>query len=627
MSYPPNPLDKFRSHSYHHFLFAANSTNILTAFLQQGDTSFIEKVFGDEIKVEGIDPESEKLVMVVNPLIESNIFIDNVKFTTTMFNPPASTGFEKNLLLTGSGTGKLDMTILEPRGVGFLTKLRDINIKLKASSVGLTYMLMTVFVGHTYENTTEQVFGGNVLTLTLHSLKSVFTHTGGVYSAEFVLTQYGAPQKMGSLGVSHRNYNPQSKDGTLLSALKDYEKKMNDDLRDEWKKMGNSPASFSNKLTQVHFTIPPAWELYTMKTNNVDNAVEIDHSNPSNKSVDYERSDAAARGLGTSYNSSGGKVNIEDVLTSIIRKCPKVYENYNRDGIPHFWKIESALTSNKDTATMHFDVSEYMVPTPSADVADDSEENSGMIFDYIYTGKNSDILAYAMEISPEAGLTFVNVGDTGQRPNESYAEQKFSAADKVTGGGAVEDTNKSREPVQAIRSGMNDPQTKSEQHTQNIHSVDIHGIGIKQRKNYQLAAAAYVSKSVLTATLTIRGNPSLFYQYIPSVMPHKDSEYKAQKDEIHQNASDAAKLVVEGKGTPMKESASGPVSVASVAPTMVPMMVKVRVRTPEYDVAGNVVRTVPFWFDGWFKCMEVEHNFTGGQFTQVLKMVAQLPKS
>lgn len=620
MSFPPNPLDKYRTHSYHHFLFAANTTNVVRAFMLQNDSEYTKLTLGEQVKVSGV-PAEEKMFMMVNPFIESNVFIDSLKYKISLNMSPQQAN--SPLLTTPNGVGDLEMVIQEPRGVVLMNRWREITQKLEATHSGVTYVLMTVFVGHTHTGTTEYLSSGGLLMLTLQDFKSAFTHMGGMYSLKFSLSQYGAPQQFRALGMNHRNYTAQAKDGTLLSALKDYQKKFNDDMTDEWVKAGNVPGAFKNKKLQIQITIPAEWSGYMLKTHNADNALERDFRDPNRKAVDWERDRQKHREIGTFYDAGAGKQTIESVITSLVQKTPEVFANFERGGMPHHWKIESAVTSDKDTYTVHYDVVEVVIPEPPKSAGDEGDDTPGLILDYIFTGDNLDIMNYAMEIDGTTGYIFVNYGETGQRPHETHDDQRYMSASKPTKG-ITEQTNKDRTPGAVGANAKHDPQTRTEQHDAHVNSSNVHAVDIRERRKYLASVAAYTSSAVLNATVTIRGNPALYNQMLAPVMPHGDGAYEAEKSSQRSKAEAAAAKMKSGAGASKTVPNERQVTPSGDAPTMVPLLVKIRAKTPVYNDAGLVVKTEPFWYEGWFQCLECETAFAGGTFTQTLKLVALL---
>ena len=167
MSFPRNPLDKYRSYSYHNILLVANNTESLRPYLSADPaldalamTAIQATAQGEAINVPGV---SGQAFLVLDSRRTSNFSIREFNYTTA---PGVGTASQTHIYV-----GTLNMVIIDPDGINFINYLRYlVDEKLKSDFFGIHFVLKTIFVGHTHDDTTE-VVTTSAIPLMMHDLE------------------------------------------------------------------------------------------------------------------------------------------------------------------------------------------------------------------------------------------------------------------------------------------------------------------------------------------------------------------------------------------------------------------------------------------------------------------------
>lgn len=143
-----NPLRQFRSYSYHFFLVACESTQVLDYLSSESSTNAFERAGKnlqnprDVINV----PNFGNYVIVLDTRQDTDIIIDDVQWGTTFIGDQNSTGSSVplNVVMTDG-----IINFMEPRGVNFLNILAKLGDQLGVDMICMPFCLKTIFYGHT----------------------------------------------------------------------------------------------------------------------------------------------------------------------------------------------------------------------------------------------------------------------------------------------------------------------------------------------------------------------------------------------------------------------------------------------------------------------------------------------
>ncbi len=186
MSLPPNPLAIYRSYSYQHILLASNTTLVLDA-LCSTSTSESAFSFEDEIlgKRNNADPYGVisttvgDLVVLIDSRKDSRFIMDDIKIEQ---------------LLVGSGDNiqkasvEASMRVYEPISSGlFLTTLKQVQQNLGSPSPLTTVIILkTLFYGYKDDGGVDVISDTRPVGFTIKSMVGDFTERGSEYDIELL---------------------------------------------------------------------------------------------------------------------------------------------------------------------------------------------------------------------------------------------------------------------------------------------------------------------------------------------------------------------------------------------------------------------------------------------------------
>ena len=653
MSIPANPLDRFRSYAYHHILLIANSTEVFRNFVnppasdtEAGSSSLSGLKIGEKNMV-----GNAGFYVICDTRKNSYFTISELSYTSA---PTVGNSKYANIIMSS-----IDVTIIDTTGIALLNYLNWIcNSELDISLYKASFLLKTIFVGHTYDGKTETVYQDSI-PMVLMSLNVNPSSHGAVAQAKFSPIENGAGVYAGDYSRLFDIPGIKSETNLLKDAVKSFESQLNQKSR-EWyrslqlkivdndKTTEESPAKGYGKLVQYMFTIPDDWADF--KVNGVvDGAVETSFKKNSDKKTDTK---GVYIGLHTSPKS-----NILEVLELLMKQSNEVQElasNKNReDGFLRGYRILPSITSDDDTITVHYDVVNFCIPKPAENSAkkegqdevkktlaeqfqiDDSK--NVMFFDYIFTGKNTDILDFQMKINDVQIYLADNIMIGPESSQEVKKDQKDKTSDEAN--------TKPKEAVLKIRRG--DPITppmKTGSQYQNmsyITEADAKKDAVKARQQFIHNMSLAHGIASLNAILKIRGNPDLYGRFTDSnIMPHvkiidniNDVKY-VTKDDKFVNGVDG-KYLLENDVKTYLDARNARIEALGAkgtsAPTLTPFYIKIKIMGQNFDIndkSENAFSSFKpfeqFWYDGYYQVNKIEHRFVNGEFYQDL-LIGSIP--
>jgi hypothetical protein len=700
MSNPQNKLDQYRSHSYHFVMVAANNTEAIKNLIDPKvgqSTNFLAAVQGVRLGQELYKDSGAYLVCDTRRI--SEFMIDNVKFTTYVGGNSSPSDHTSIL-------GTLSMQIIDPSGIGFFNYMKWLcDIGLQTDITGVTFLLHVMFMGHTDSGTTELVDSISIPLIMAGQFNlTQFGTDGGRYELQFVPIS-------GMIGDDFAIYTNlwagesisiKFSDGLLGNAIQALENKLNKASREYFFKMNpiekptdgvvtesqvqsKNPQAKKHKngrLVQYMITIPEHWfyfkvdspaaKLYETKFESV-KAQKQQQVEKQKAEVIASVNDQTAKEPktpATGYYASAANMTIPDVLWALLTACDEVNKLCNLEaksqGIGKIFKVLTGITSDKDIVLVHFDIVEFNLPDTNGSESDviDSRvptktENppGAMIFDYVFSGKNEDILHLDIAVNNLMMGLF------------SKSNVSVSAIQDIVGKSQVKNKDEPEvfdkpmlykvrqlQPIVA-------PPPSYIQYTNN--AVSTNKGQANPAKNFQNKQEFHRSLSDLAAAnlqpvVKIRGNPDIFKSFvIDSIAPHVNLTESIQTY-LNNETIDFNKLTAwdysrgDTKTRKTPTAKGGATIVAAhlehrkwVKELIKPvqdqlnskykafiaggMYVKINIFGPAdypfaemnagdtYNPLNNSIRTQLF-YDGWYFVSAVHNEFSSSSFTQDLQL-------
>ena len=639
----PNPLDKYRSYAYHHVLVVANSTEAIRPLANPGVTLDQDLAFYKDLKLgEPAGQENAPYFLVCDTRKTSYFSITDVSFSSSV----SGTGKHD---YTGLILGKLTMKMVDSTGVGLINYLKHVSTeKLGISLHNATFFLKTLFVGHTDTGTTEIVTQTGI-PMSIHDISMVPNHLGSTLDIIFNPLPNG-------IAVQDANYakiadipGVYSQTNKLKDAIKSLENAMNKKSREWYKELqirklnnevmngGNGTASKKSndqslgKLVQYMFTIPTAWDSFEIK-GVYQNATESKYKK------DGSRETTNVKGVYVGFNSTP-ETTIEQLINLILRQSNDVQKLANNEkrekGKIEAFEIHTQITSDNDSVTVHYDILGLAVPKPvaneerireTADLFKITEENIA-VYDYIFTGKNTDILNFELKLNKVNVAIADDLFIGAKSQEESSKDQKDKDGDKTN-------TAKKQALMNFLKKDPVVLPAKTGSQMANmpwLFSSDSNSDAVKNRQQFINNLALCAAQSTINAILKIRGNPDLFRRFIDEdVFTHvkiPDSiatKYVSSSDEFVNGVGANKTYLSENDIATYKIERALSVKRKYGGEYALPFFVKINIMGPDYDFSKGSVTEVldsgpkytQMWFKGWFMVKKINHYFSNGEFYQ-----------
>jgi len=556
----PNPLDNFRSHSVHYILLAARTTEDLRQFVDESDggqASALQAIdncqaLGGVVKNKN---SSESVFLVMDTRRFAQFSIENFEIDTRIagFNVPGS---------QSPNAVALDMmfTVLDSSGISFANFLQYLmDQKLKVSFDGMSLLMKVIFVGHTDDNKSKIVQSISVPAI-FKTIELDLNGAKGVYTCHCI-PLLGMPSnarynaKWTSIGTASSYFTGKNAN-TLGDVIQSFEDRLNDLSMSLYNKFngiiqypGQSPqtAKQFGRPVQYMITIPDSWKPFKFSGPSKGGAQEINfqqllkQEEASKNSKTQPASNAEAK---ESLVAVDPNLTIPEILDTIfsqtidVQKLANFSTTKNKTDLIKFYKHLITITSNDDNFTVHVDVVEFSVPNvllaeqkKAAVTVDDAfyttipatstsaskkVPKNYLEYDYIFSGKNIDILNLDLKIENLNLLlmqgTKIGQGklfeqaDKGQNQTDGSVGEDIST---IVGRGAkdpiplrmltaAERSNFSNLAGSVKIEGEQTPQAVVQQYTKNLSDL---------------------YNTVTQAHLTLRGNPSLLAGVVLTGIP------------------------------------------------------------------------------------------------------------
>jgi len=590
-----NPLSKYRTYSYHHILMAcdttemaevlANTTN-LTGFSRPAGQQF--NTFEDPYaKYKPINTQFGNYVILINGLTDAEFVIQDVIWDHALDADPYCG--DRHMLSGVAGT----MHVHEPRGVRFINVLLNVVNQLNIDFLATTLLLKTVFVGYNTTDTTgfpEPIANVKPIFFTAEDIASEFDITGGRYTikmAGYVGTLARHPRLITAIERVKINLKktPVLKDA-LEKNLQNVMNRAYDDFYDSSIKLlkDSNPDFVGKKVKYVIKVAKP----YDMPTYVVDTFHETSK-------------DSGATNEAGIMDLSGSGI-VEEAIMKVLKRCSQVQKDAaglaeDEQEFTYTPRITSAVVVTETEYVINYIVSRVILPRSNIlSLALERENNSLddqsaellknlVVYNYIYTGKNVDIIDLDLK------LDFTAMGNMRVQSQNYLTENK----DLTKGDGLPEITSTNKfEPKSKVNTDSNlinikspvvMPTTKvscnNVKNTPNQRFVDL----------MQHAFENMLLQDNIITKFTITGNPGFLNSInrTPTEICNPDDKQETSEEDVF----------------PFWER--------------IPSLVKLNIRMPSDDNDTSVF-TEPFFFDTIYFVQGIINKFENGLFTQELKV-------
>jgi len=627
MSNPANPLTKYRSYSYHHILAICDSTTTATALAGSTDLDVwkhpnpVDQLGRFAPKdLPGLD---KSYCILVNGMTDAAFVITHASWYSSTAADAVHGDRSTSLAVEGT------LRISEPKGVVFLDQVITCCNSLGIDAAQAVFVLKTFFIGYAHDADNGDYVGYiNDITpiqFIVYDVNGSFTEQGGEYVMDFVACQNGA-SRMPQYSKAAAALNVTA-GANLQQTFKNLEKNINANyntyfncvsktIKEAVRAAGGDADEIDRALARVNYVVDVGGA-YASRPN------EYKVTNQPSTYKDQYGCDQPVK-FTIQPNTS-----IETAIQEIMAHCPSVLRDAAKgdpqeNNVKYEYKIHTSLITKPITGTnprqyeytVRYYVDRFMRPASSAldfDNYDGSNakgtkhiaENT-IEFDYIYTGKNIDILEFDMKVN--MGMAYLQTATTSsafssalnRSPAAVTVPSQQSAAAKFAGQG---DKGKStpqgvlpRVPI-LFGSEIKLPSARNSNEPNN--SVQA---------AYTLAKHA--SLEIMDAKMKIIGNPALLGSVNKTTSPDTYDQNKLENTDTTVTSLDA-----------VYRNWNFSPAFAKVRVMMPRNNDDIALMTGGGDTSASSDYAVDFWYNGYYYVCAIQHEFSEGEFTQTLEMI------
>jgi hypothetical protein len=597
-----NPLHSYRSYSYQHILLACVESSIAeTEFENISPDKLVPTAdaFGDinrRARPQYINNDTTlPFVVVLNTAIDAEFLIKSLNVTMTL-GPPPNMGTIKetatSMYATQAFNSEGSMVIEEPAGIRFGELLVKIAETLRADVSRIIFVLKTYFIGVTDQNKTEIITAVKPLPIFFTDIDMTITQVGSRYDIKFlpVVNGFANRNEVSNVGSSLK-FTTGTTIGEAMAAMAARLNAEQQELAKTNKDL--QPIEYKIVVHEPYSTYPIV--------------------------VPSANKDKTNAQLSANMNES-----ITSIMQKVMQLSPTVQnellsrEDINPDAQEkkkrYVFKIISRPRSSKGAFVIEYHIMRtavFLLPQPTEEekkkgpsgieqartralAAIETEAravNNLLVYNYIFTGRNIDILEFDMKLDM---FTTYQAYYFEQNPVTAEAQQKPQSHTFVVSG------NKDRY-AQRVTTDYPSLQTLPKVPNNPPYNVED-AASYYQFSDYLRRAVSFTS---VAADFTIAGDPRLYSGLLTTPL-----DFVGNVVNQSSSNSDTTSRVMTAWGT-------------------TPALIKIRVFMPLPQKIQKATErfSAPFWYDGLFAIMQVTNIFgEDGKFTQKLETL-QIPLS
>lgn len=415
-----NVLHKYRSYSYHHILCACKTT----AAAESLSGTFTEGLRDMPGAIQ--DPDNINVindyVVVINSFKDSAAYIKNLTWESLFAQPSDAKSRYKTTTMASEG----EMTIVEPIGFGLFDVINKISKKLRVSSAtNMTWAIKTVFVGYTHDNNVEYITDVKPLIFMMYDIQAKMDVTGSAYYAKFIGVSNGNAKMPCYNAVNVVSLSIGDGVKTLSDVIDELvtvvNEKYSKDVAEMRKRAKLEGLELNGREIKYDIVLHDDYVNYE-----VDNIIMDQRGNPDSAGV-----------ISFQKNS-----NMEQMIHTVMRQSTKINKDAAQSGnsVDRIFKIHTQTTFTGDdtgTLTITYYIMPYEVPKATSDTSHNGTNDNYIEYDYMYSGKNVDILDF--DIKMEYGMGFLQMISAsnplnGTNPIVGESNNTQASQGSVTGG-------------------------------------------------------------------------------------------------------------------------------------------------------------------------------------------------
>lgn len=583
-----NPLKAYRTYSYYFFLVACDTTDYLDPANADvfADGTFFDRPSGNRRAVKADAKGIGQYVILIDSRQDVDYIIEDVEWGTAFVSNGNSSGstIGLNTFLTDG-----QMKILEPRGVNFLNTLASMadTKSLNTDPSTMPFIMKVIFVGHKDDGSVDTLYNVPPFGVFFTEITGAVDANGTTYNLKYCGAVNGNSWNQTYDGITdglHFTFKPGL---SLEGHIEQFQAQLNSKYNEDRSRIIKNYQDATGVNLSDTCTIE--WNLILESGGTVfptldDFGVLLpDHTQTGDKSYQYTgtKEGGVAELVNRLFDSSKKWNDIKLNGESNLAASNESSKRFSFQITTEFKKSSSLKGDN--TIILNYIISEWSY---TAVTVNDNPGGQGNVkppfidpanvyaFDYIFTGRNIDILRLDMNLSLGYALWLQLV--TAQ----SLPSQTQDTTGTISQAAMI--------PTRPLQGNIN-PKQQIRKGTPIWPAAFTKEIYSKENQNQATVAAAdavwrnFCSYQAIQADLTIHGNPNLIQKI--TVPSRTSPDYVKVNVKMPATSDDIWEYNQDSDSTP-----------------------------------GGYYKT--FWFDGYYNIITAKNKFIGGQFTQELFLVA-----
>lgn len=677
-----NPLDAYSTYSTHFVILAGRSSEHVRDFTDTpGNSDTLDRINQVQALGEQVPGTAGDVFLVMDTRRFSQYTVESMKYD--VFINGLSKGNSPANLATA-----IEMRILDSVGISFVNYLQWImDTKLQTNFDGLIFVIRVMFVGVKANGEAETIQSVSI-PASLFKLELNLDYAKGVYDVEFMPAMnfaVGTHSRWLNIGKVTSFFSGNGKAtlgdmvGSFEASLNAASSKFYNSLLPELMKGGGGTVQTNGKFgreVQYQITLPGQsgkgdvnWANFAFTGKAVAGSVERDFvaelkKLENAKTPEQQKSSAAAdkKDIPTKdvHFAAMPNVLITDVLDLMFKQVAEIQEMANAeavsrpDGKATFYKYVIGISSNDDRIIVHVDVVAFEVPNlppPSAKTTTvsqyqdkfyaDPDENgvrkpkNYIEMDYIFTGRNTDIINFDMKIQD---LQFMLAANVKVSEGESFAQALLGQNppnQKQQPNPREKEVLRMRRYDPVLIPMLTEQELKSFSNFVTARSKETNEKLSRAGQEYTRNLSAFYASSPIQIGMTMRGNPDVMLKFCMGALPPHISFYTNNGSTIsNANEGERAKYREQFEDTILKVGGSSLTKKGSAfilnkqlgddSYASTPCFVKVNIKGPNVDFKTNGKLDGEFatdvLYDNYYVVFKVTNLIENGVFTQQLEL-------
>ena len=669
----PNPLDNFRSYSYHFVMTAASTTEAFRHLIVDNGRPMLSaiqsKSLGDEFELGG-----QKSYLVVD---------------TRRFSQYSITSLEMEHIY-GSGNptnpsvpvNTTSIKLIDTTGLSFFNFMMDLfRNKLKTTRASAFFLVSIIFVGHRDDGTTETISTCHIPMILL-TMGFSLNEKGSEFDIQMMEVE-GAPQRghqqMANLGMIKSVCTKKDGNNTIGEMIDDLEEQLNIQSLEFYQKFSNADTESKaplklGKLVQYMITVPNTekYNWYQMKISNArqNGVTELEHRKDGTRLQTSTAPKSSYSQLSFSYGMS-----IPDAIKAILESSNQFIdlasEQKAKAGEMKAFKTITSITCDESTYLIHFDVYPYHVPNVDKKANEVTPGNKNIVgekslvrnliyYDYIFSGMNSHIKDLKIQYDPTSAValdTDVNIGTSRQADISAQGQKTVKVTQQTTAKTEAKEVSypqiRAGDPIFIPIVSKDQFNSNTAFRSSEMYSTQEAVKNFKKKQEYSKNYSSLHFLSSISVDMTVRGNPNIIRKFADrdergGAAPHDTIISVQALNALETQGQDSAKNnftnSIKNRLTSAKQKYINEYVVPKISQfdkkaetnedglmnkvdiSTLPVFIKLNIRAPKTDWTGDFsdaknMYTDEFFYNGPYMLLVLKTTFSNGDFEHNMSLM------